>query len=409
MPTGRGAAVFAAGLGLWLLARATGSPTVHMLAVGVVVLPVAAAALARWGRLQLRVRRRMSEIRVRPGQRVSVELVVENLSPVPASFVLLEDRHPPALGRSARLVLVGLRPRATRRVGYTLVPQRRGRFVLGPVRVEISDPFALTRTGMELDVREEIVVAPEVEDLRGGPDTPFGFTMGLAAARQLYRSGDEFYTMRPYVEGDDLRRIHWPSVARTGELMLRQDEATRRASAVLFVDTRESALGRAHTPAFEKAVSAAASIGVLLARYGFTLKIGTSQLPPRHVGEEQLLEALAAATHHTSRSLGQGLARLRWAAVADATLVVVTAPPIGPELTALVQAGALFGPKLAVLVHPADPDRLPAAHRQELEGRATQALRSLARAGWEVVVVPPSGRLAERWHAPRMRSFAVTG
>jgi uncharacterized protein (DUF58 family) len=409
VPTGRGVVVFAAGLGLWLLARATGSPTVHMLAVGVVVLPIAAAALARWGRLRLRVRRRVSDARVRPGQRVSVELLVENLSAVPASFVLLEDRLPPALGRPARLVLAGLRPRATHRVAYTLVPQRRGRFVLGPVRLEVSDPFALTRMGMELDVRDELVVAPEVEDLAGGPDTPFGLTMGLAAARQLYRSGDEFYTMRPYVQGDDLRRIHWPSVARTGELMIRQDESTRRSSAVLFVDTREVALGRSYAPAFEKAVSAAASVGVLLARYGFTLKVATSQLPPRQVSEDLLLEALAAVTHHTSRSLGQGLVRLRRAAGADATLVVVTAPPIGPELASLVQAGALFGPKLAVLVHPADPDRLPPEHRRELEGRATQALRSLSRSGWEVVVVPPSGRLAERWHAPRTRSLAVTG
>lgn len=409
MPTGRGALVFAAGLGLWLLSRAMGSPTVHMLAVGVVVLPVAAAALARWGRLRLRVRRRVSDARVRPGQRVGIELVIENLSPIPASFVLVEDHLPQALGRSARLVLAGLSARGTQRVSYALVPQRRGRFVLGPVRVEVSDPFALTRVGMELEVRDELVVAPEVEDLAGGPDAPFGLTMGLAMARQLYRSGQEFYTMRPYVQGDDLRRIHWPSVARTGELMIRQDESTRRSTAVLFVDTREAALGRAHAPAFEKAVSAAASVGVLLARYGFALKLMTSQMPPRQVTEDLLLDALAATTHHTTRSLSQGLARLRQAAAADATLVVVTAPPVGPELVSLVQAGTLFGPKLAVLVHPADPDRLPLEHRQELEGRATQALRSLSRSGWEVVVVPPSGRLAERWHAPRTRPLAVTG
>lgn len=409
MPTGRGVAVFAAGLGLWLLARATGSPTVHMLAVGVAVLPLAAAALARWQRPRLRIRRRVPDARVRPGQRITVELLIENRSPAASSFVLLEDRLPPALGRPTRLVLAGLRPRETRRVPYTLVAQRRGRFVLGPIRVEVSDPFALTRTGMELEVRDELVVTPEVEDLGGGPDTPFGLTIGLAAARQLHRSGDEFSAMRPYVHGDDLRRIHWPSVARTGELMIRQDEASRRASAVLFVDARESALGRSHTPAFEKALSAAASVGVLLARHGFTLKLVMDQLPPRSVGEEALLDALAAVTHGTSRSLRQGLSHLRRAAAADTTLVVVTAPPIGPELAPLVRTGALFGPKLAVLVHPADPDRLPAEHRRELEGRATQALRSLTRSGWAVVVVPPSGRLADRWHAPRTRSLAVTG
>ena len=58
--------------------------------------------------------------------------------------------------------------------------------------------------------------------------------------------------MRGYQEGDDLRRIHWPSVARTGELMIRQDESTRRSTAVLFVDTRDAAVGQTHTPSFEK-------------------------------------------------------------------------------------------------------------------------------------------------------------
>ena len=49
--------------------------------------------------------------------------------------------------------------------------------------------------------------------------------------------------MRGYQEGDDLRRIHWPSVARTGDLMIRQDEASRRASGLIYLDSRGSMLG----------------------------------------------------------------------------------------------------------------------------------------------------------------------
>ncbi len=407
MPTGRAYLVLAAGFGLWVLARATGSPTVHMLAVALLVLPVAAAILVARRRPRVRIRRRLSEARVRPGQRVTVELLVEDLSPVPGHLLLLEDRLPPALGRSARLVLAGLRPRATERASYLLVPQRRGRYALGPVTVQLTDPFALARVGLELDEREELVVTPEVEDLAGGADTPFGIAAGAVASRRPLRLGDEFYTMRPYTEGDDLRRIHWPSVARTGELMIRQDESARRSTAALYLDTRESALGRAHSPAFERAVSAAASVGVLLLRSGFTLHLATGQLPPRRVGEAHLLDALAGIAHHPSRTLSSGLGRLRLVAAGDATLVVVTTTLGVAELAALVQVGALFGPRLAVLVHPADPDRAPGPHRAELEGRATAAARSLARAGWAVVVVPPSGRLAERW--PRTRPLASVG
>src|SRR5688572_113180 len=245
--------------------------------------------------------------------------------------------------------------------------------MLGPLTIDLSDPFALTRLRVEFDDRDELVVAPEVESLAGGADSPFGMASGLALAKHLFRTGDEFYTMRSYAEGDDLRRIHWPSVARSGQLMIRQDESTRRSNAVLFVDTRDSAVGPNHSPCFEKVVSAAASLGVLLLRYGFSLKLATAQLHPQRVGEEQLLEILAGISHHTSRALSTGLGRLRSVAATDTTLFVVGAPPPATELATLIRTGATFGPKVGVFVHPTEPQTLPPDRRAQLEGRASQA------------------------------------
>jgi uncharacterized protein (DUF58 family) len=407
--SGRGVLVFAAGIGLWAAGRVLGSTTLHMVAVGLVVLPFAAALFARWSRQRLRIRRRLSDARVQPGQRVYVELEVENQSPTQTSFLLVEDRLPAALGRSARLVISSLHGRDRQRVRYSLTPRQRGRYTLGPLSVDLSDPFALTKLRVEFDEREELVVAPEVESLTGGPDSPFGLTSGLALAKHLFRTGDEFYTMRPYVEGDDLRRIHWPSVARSGQLMIRQDESSRRSTAVLFVDTRDSAVGQTHKPCFEKVVSCAASLGVLLMRYGFSVKLATTQLPPQRVGEEQLLETLAGVSHHTARALSAGLARMRMVAASDATLVVVGAPPPPAELASLLRAGAAFGPKIGVFVHPTDPESLPPDRRGQLEGRATQAQLSMSRSGWEVLVLPPSARLREVWHTSRTRPLVVSG
>jgi uncharacterized protein (DUF58 family) len=409
VPSGRGVLVFAVGIALWVASRVMGSTTLHMVAVGMVVLPFGAALFARWSRQRLRIRRRLSESRVQPGQRVYVELEVENQSPTQTSFLLVEDRLPVPLGRSARLVITSLPGRSHQRVRYSLVPRQRGRYTLGPLTVDLSDPFALTKLRIEFDERDDLVVAPEVEVLSGGPDSPFGLASGLALARHLFRTGDEFYTMRPYVEGDDLRRIHWPSVARSGELMIRQDESTRRSTAVLFLDTRDAAIGQTHSPCFEKAVSCAASVGVLLMRYGFGVKLVTTQLPPQRVGEEQLLEALAGVGHHASRSLSGGLARLRMVAASDTTLVVVGGPPPPPELASLIRTGATFGPKIAVLVHPTDPETLPPDRRGHLEARASQAQLSMSRSGWEVIVLPPSARLREAWHASRTRPLAVSG
>ncbi len=408
MPSGRGVLVFAAGIALWAAARVAGSPALHMVAVGLVVLPFASALFARWSRQRLRVRRRLSDQRVAPGMRVVVELEIENEAPAPTSFLLLEDRVPPSLGRPARLVLAGIPARARQRASYTLTAQARGRYTLGPLVVDISDPFALTRMRMEFDQRDDLVVVPEVENLEAGSSSPFGQASGLSLARHLFRTGEEFYTMRPYQEGDDLRRIHWPSVARSGELMIRQDESSRRASAVLFLDTRESALGKVRTPAFERGVSAAASVGVLLARSGFSTTLATSQMAPMPVTEERLLETLAGIGHHTSRALSAGLTRLRSVAAGDVTLVAVTAPPPPTELTSLIRSGVVFGPKIAILVYPVDPETLPPERQAHLEGRATSARLSLSRSGWEVLIVSPSGRLRDVWQRTRNRSIALS-
>jgi len=212
--------------------------------------------------------------------------------------------------------------------------------------------------------------------------------------------------MRQYQLGDDLRRIHWPSVARTGDLMIRQDESSRRASGLVFLDNRGHALGQAHSPAFERAVSVAATLGVMLAQRGFALRLGTTEAPAATVSEERFLDALSGIGHASARSVGPALAHLRAGATADTSLVYVAAPPAPGELSSLIRAGSGFGPKLAVVVHPVDPQTLPPGRAAQLEGRATQATMAFARAGWDCIVLTPSTPLKERWHAPRERPLA---
>jgi uncharacterized protein (DUF58 family) len=406
MLAGRGFAVFVTGIAMWLAARFLGSPGLEVVAIGITGLPVLASFAAKRGARRLTVRRRLSDVRINPGSRVTVTLDVENRSPIGTSFLLLEDRLPTPLGRAARLVIGGIRPGAREQATYTLVPQSRGRYLIGPLVVDVSDPFALSRLRLEFDEREELLVSPEIEDLGAAPDPASGPSFGASRARQLFRTGEEYYTMRAYQEGDDLRRIHWPSVARTGELMIRQDESTRRASGLVFLDTRAAALGRTHTPAFERGVSAAASIGVLLARRGFVLRLGTTELPAAALSEDRFLDALTGISHAEVRSIGPALAHLRAGSSPDTSLVFVSAPPVPAELGALIRAGAGFGQKLAVLIYPTDPGRLPPERQAQLEGRASQARLSLARAGWDVLVLPPSMRLQERWHTPMERPLA---
>ncbi len=401
MLTGRGVAVVVAGGLMWLAARILGSPGLEVVGIGLAVLPFMAGLYARQGRRRLVARRRPSEIRVEPGTRVEIGIDVENRSHAPSSVLLLEDALPGALGRPARLVVTGVPARSVQRVAYSVLPHTRGRYRLGPLTVDMGDPFALTRLRLEFDARDELLVTPEIEDLTGTPDPAFGPSFGASRARHLFRSGEEYHTLRQYHVGDDLRRLHWPSVARTGDLMIRQDESSRRASGLVFIDTRASAIGQAYTPAFERSVSVAATLGVMLARQGFTLRLATADTPPAPVTEDRFLDALAGLSHHQSRSIGPALSHLRAGSSADTSLVFVSAPPAPGELGSLTRSGAGFGPKLAILVYPVDPETLPPERQAQLEGRATQARLALTRAGWDCIVLPPSMRLKERWHTPR--------
>lgn len=263
---------------------------------------------------------------------------------------------------------------------------------------------------LETQGKNELIVYPAVEELEAWTLGMQGAGSGESTVRHLFRSAAEFYTMREYQTGDDLRRIHWPSVARTGHLMIRQDESTRRSTATIFLDNRSGALGADGSPGFEKGVSVMASVGRLLIQAGFAVRLGTLDMEPMQVSETALFEALATVGSVRTRGIADALTTLRSAARADTSLALVTAPPQGHELASMSHIGSGFGKKLAVFIHPVALSSLPQEARAELENRASIARGTLQHAGWEVFVIAPDGRLADVWRSSRRsRKLQVAG
>jgi uncharacterized protein (DUF58 family) len=401
MPTRRGWAAFGSGLLMWLAARYTGSRDLHMIAAGVLALPFLAALFVQWNRVRLDVHRSLSAVRVFPGTRLTVTLTVQNQGPGAAPFLLMEDALPNDLGKPARLVVTGIPARDRQAVSYTFACRRRGRFTVGPTSIVITDPFGLARVKISTSTVNELIVYPEVEDVDLRGLAVQGAGSGESAVRHLYRSAAEFYTMREYVTGDDLRRIHWPSVARTGQLMIRQDETTRRSVATVFLDNRQAALGSSGSAGFERAVSVAATAARSLIRAGFAVRLATVASAAQLVDEQRLLEQLADVGHTRDRSMPDALRSLGAAVVNDSTLVMVTAPPVEAEVVGITRAGAGFGRKVIVLVHPTKAAVLSPEAATEAASRAGLARASLQRAGWQVFVIEPDGRLADAWRKSR--------
>lgn len=394
MLTRRGMSVLAAGILLWVAARLTGSSDLHMVSLGLLVLPGFAAVFIRWSRHGLRATRRLSQRRVFAGSPLRVAIEVQNTSRSPASLVLLEDRLPASLGRAARAVLGGLRGRQRQTISYTVHCGRRGRFHVGPLVASVTDPFGLAHRKQEFPDVHELVVYPHVDDLRAQSAARTEGGAGDTTARQLYRSGEEFFTMRQYEMGDDLRRIHWPSTARTGRLMIRQDEAGRRAAATVFLDTRRAAYGGDQD--LERAVSAAASIGTLYLRGGIDLRLGTVDLVPQRMAPEAFLESLALVEPSSEKQLARSLLPLRDRSATGSALLLVTGLPGDDDLAAIIAATSAYGQKVAVLVDEGGD-----------EERARAARVRLSRAEWRAILLTPDRRLQEAWTLGTARAIAA--
>jgi uncharacterized protein (DUF58 family) len=384
--TSRAFAVLGGSAALWLGSRLLGTPDLHMVAVGLAVMVPLAVLLVRSRRHDLQATRRLSTPRAFPGARVTVELDVRNVGRRRTSLVLLEDVRPAGLGPPARAVVADLRPGARETVSYDLVAGARGRYPIGPLTALVTDPFDLARRPIQLPGQQELIVFPTVEDLGGRPAAAAAGGAGESVVRDLFRSGEEFYTMRGYELGDDLRRIHWPSVARTGELMIRQDESARRATAAVLLDNRERAWHE-RPEAFEQAVSAAASVGVHYLRGGFALRLATADRPPAPTSRDVFLDLLAVVRPAAVKLLTPAVEQLRGAATGGAAVIVVTRVPDVEEAAALTRLRSGSASRLAILVQDGAPP-----------GVASEAAWvTLTRAGWDVLMLPPGQSLAERW------------
>jgi uncharacterized protein (DUF58 family) len=151
---------------------------------------------------------------------------------------------------------------------YRVMCRPRGVYRVGPAQAVSGDPLGLAELAAPDGPVDQLVVYPTVEILDGFPMVR-GQDPSMAASRPEHsqRGGEDFYTLREYQRGDDLRRVHWPSSAKTDQLMIRQLETPWQSRALVMLDVRSQVYESAD--AFETAVSGAASVVTHLVRSGF--------------------------------------------------------------------------------------------------------------------------------------------
>src|SRR5204863_139235 len=165
-------------------------------------------------------------------------------------------RRGPGGASSAGCLVPVLGPGAMAEARYDLPTGRRGVIAVGPLALTVGDALGLAQRRIEAAGTARLVVHPRIHPVRALPGSGTAEDRRGSARPARAPRGDDFFALREYEVGDDLRRVHWRSTARLGDLMLRQDELRFGEVATVLLDTR----ARAHRgDSFERALEVAAS------------------------------------------------------------------------------------------------------------------------------------------------------
>jgi uncharacterized protein (DUF58 family) len=274
--TVRGRCFLAAGLLISCLALAVGNRDVLRIGVLLSALPLASAWVVRRSRYRLESTRRLGSARVAAGDPVTVTVRLSNISRLPTGLLLVEDRVPYALGIRPRFVLERIEPRGRREAAYVVTAEVRGRYPLGPLTLRLTDAFGMCELARSFTHRDTLTVTPRVHALPAVGLRGDWVGSGASRSRSLAAAGEDDAGTREYRHGDDLRRVHWRSTARLGELMVRREEQPWQSRCTVLLDTRLRAhAGEGAASSLEWAISAAASVALDLADRGYQVRLVT--------------------------------------------------------------------------------------------------------------------------------------
>ena len=321
MPSSRGWAALGAAIGLGVLWVAFGERELLALSIFLALGTLAGVVVVRMATPRVEVHRRITPEQLHEGDRAIVE--VSLLSSKTLRNVIVEDRVA-ELG-AARFAASQVSSRNPLVARYEVLARPRGVYEVGPATVAAADLLGLAEAGGDTGTIDHLTVFPAVEDLDGFPLVR-GRDPSVQTSHPTFspHGGEDFFTLREYSLGDDLRRVHWPSSAKRDELMIRQLEVPWQSRALILLDTRDQMYH--DEAAFEHAVSGAASVIRHLHRGGYGPNLWTGEIDARSLtfsGYTAAMNRLATVRPSTV-DIRRGVTRLHSSGMGGGALIIVT-------------------------------------------------------------------------------------
>lgn len=239
--------------------------------------------------------------RVQEGQRAEERIHVRNRGVLGKLWLEVDDPSDlPGHQAQAVVTLGGRTARSWRIFTYC---GRRGIYSVGPAQVTTGDPFGLFRFSQPFGPAQHILVYPSPVDLPHFWVPPAHLPGEGRLRRRTHYVTPNASDVREWQSGDSFNRIHWPSTAHTGQLMVKTFELDPASEIWIVLDLEATVqVGAGDESTEEYGVKIAASVArhylmahrpVGLLSYGRTLDVVE---PDR--GDHQMtriLESLAMA------------------------------------------------------------------------------------------------------------------
>lgn len=306
--------VLAGGLGFGIVGAILGWEETITAAAGVLALILIAAAFVA-GRTSYGVVMDLARTRLEVGEMAVGSITVSNTSARPLLPAAIEL---PVGAGTASFAVPRLGIEDIHEDLFTIPTAVRSVIAVGPVRSVRADPLRLLNRQVTLTDAVELFVHPRTVSLAGSAEGLIRDLEGLPTTN-LSSADVSFHALRDYVPGDDRRHIHWKTTARTGKLMVRQFEETRRSHLAMALSTNLDEYSSAED--LELAISAAASIGKQAIREQREVSVLTQDGRLRTDTARVLLDGMTRLAGATSRVSAADVARLTGDAVPNASVM----------------------------------------------------------------------------------------
>ncbi|MBN2545775.1 MAG: DUF58 domain-containing protein [Spirochaetes bacterium] len=174
-------------------------------------------------------------IRSYKNHNIEIELTLKNKSFLQANYLFIKDNTGLLSLKESGKFLIRLNKFGKINLSYFVNAYKRGLFIIGPIKINGSDPLGFYPWEKTINSFSQIIIYPDIYkffiNIREG--IPVGI---IKSSNKIYEDTTLFKTVREYINGDDLKRINWKISAKMNKLHTMEYEYSLNSTVMILLN-----------------------------------------------------------------------------------------------------------------------------------------------------------------------------